>query len=181
MPAPLGSWAPTHHGAQPAQASACTAAMIADFYASCLAPSANGSACDQSWGSGEDLAHATCQNCLVTPSSNLTWGPVVNYGSSVSVNVAGCIELRDPGSAACATSVQQADECEHQACDAPCPALADFESCVAAVDQGACATYSQGAMCEASEADGGPAQACVAGATFEDLFTVAASVFCAGG
>jgi hypothetical protein len=108
-------------------------------------------------------------------------GPVVNYGTTVSVNVAGCIELLDPTNLACATSVQQADECEHQACDTPCPALGAFESCVTAVDKGACAPYVQAATCQGGEADGGAARACVAGATFGDLFAAAARAFCGGG
>jgi hypothetical protein len=188
QPATLDEWMPAaYHHAQPAQAAACTSALVADFYASCLGPTASGSACDQNWGCGddggciEDVAHATCQRCLVTPSTNPTWGPIVDYGATVSVNVAGCIELLDPANTACATSVQQADECEHEACDTACPALADFDSCVAVADEGPCATYAQGSACQAMEADGGPASACVAGATFGELFAAAAKVFCGGG
>ncbi len=182
MPARLGHWTVrAYHHAQPAQAAACTTALIDDFYASCLGPMGSTSACDQNWGSGEDIPHATCQQCLVTSSSTPTWGPVVNYGTTVSVNIAGCIELLDPTNLACATPIQQADECEHQACDTACPALADFDSCVSAADQGACAAYAQGSTCESAEADGGPAQSCVLGTTFEDLFVVAAKTFCAGG
>jgi hypothetical protein len=186
-PAGLEGWTPPpYHHAQPAQAAACTSALIADFYASCLGPDASSSACDANWGCAdggcaEDVAHATCEQCLVTPSTNVIWGPVVDYRSTVSVNVAGCIELLDPANAACPTPVQQADECQHEACDKACPALADFDSCVAVADHGVCATYVQGSDCQATEADGGPARACVAGATFGDLFAAAAQVFCGGG
>jgi hypothetical protein len=185
MPSSLAGWMPpSYQHAQPAQAAACTSALIDDFYASCLGPGASTSACDQNWGSpdsGEDLAHATCEECLVTASTSPTLGPVVNYGTTVSVNVAGCIELLDPTNLACARSVQQADECEHQACDTPCPALGAFESCVTAADKGACASYVQAATCQGSEADGGAARACAAGASFGDLFAAAARAFCGGG
>jgi hypothetical protein len=186
QPAGLAGWTPpAYHHAQPAQPAACTSALIADFYASCLGPDASSSACDENWGCGdggcaEDVAHATCERCLVTPSTNITWGPVVDYGSTVSVNVAGCIELLDPANAGCAMPVQQADQCQHEACDTACPALADFDSCVAVADQGICAAYAQGSVCQATEADGGPARACVAGAAFGDLFAAAAQVFCGG-
>jgi hypothetical protein len=187
MPADLGSWTPpAYHNAQPAQAAACTTALIDDFYASCLGPTGSESACDESWGSStEDITHATCQECLVTQSSSPMWGPIVNYetsteGDVVSVNVAGCIELLDPMKVACAMSVQEADECDHQACDTTCPGLADFDSCVMVADQGACAPFVKGATCQAAEADGGAAAACVRGMTFEDRFVAVAEVFCGG-
>ena len=182
-PASLGTWTPPpyHHG-QPAQAAACTSALLHDFYASCLGPSASTSACDDNWGSGQDvpdIAHANCEQCLVTASSSPTWGPVVNYGPTVSINVSGCIELLDPSSETCAAAVQDADECEHQACDDACPALGEFDSCVTIADQGACASFAQASACQAAEVDGGRASVC-AGATFEDLFFAVANVFCGG-
>jgi hypothetical protein len=184
MPSSLDGGLPSYHHAQPAQAAACTSALIDDFYASCLGPNASASACDQNWGSGPDvgdIAHATCQRCLVTDSTSPTWGPVVNYGTTVSVNIAGCIELLDAMNVPCAMSVQQADECEHQACDVPCASLGAFVSCVPVADKGACASYVQAATCQASEADGGAARTCVSGASFGDLYAAAARAFCGGG
>jgi len=164
-PSALGAWQPTtYHHANVALPNACTAALIADFYSSCLGPGASSTTCDPSWGSGEDTAHQDCQTCLVTPSTAESWGPLVEYGSTVSLNVAGCVELLDPGApgVSCATAVQQADECEHQACDATCPvtddtSFANWRACVAASATGACATYTGAAGCAQSEADAGPA------------------------
>jgi hypothetical protein len=156
--------------------------MLADYYGSCLGPASSETACGQNWGAGEDIAHATCAECLVTPGTSVTWGPLVSFGTAgiVSVNVAGCIELLDPADVACATPVQAELECEHEACESACPGPVQFPSCVAAADEGACASYAHGATCTLAEADGGAAASCVAGATFEDLFLVAAKVFCGG-
>jgi hypothetical protein len=188
-PAALGSWQPPpYRHASPVQPTACTAALIADFYASCLGPMASAAACDASWGNNQDATHQTCQSCLVTPVTAATWGAVVQFGSgaTVSLNVGGCIELLDAnatGGVACATSVQQADECEHKACDATCPvtddaSFADWKACIAAASAGACAAYTAAAGCARSELDAGPAARCISGAAFQDQFTAIASVFC---
>jgi hypothetical protein len=185
-PASLGSWkASPYHHASAAQPAACTTALIADFYASCLGPSASTTACNPTWGTGEDTAHQTCQGCLVTPESAATWGALVSFGSTVSLNVAGCIELLDPGApgVTCATFVQQADECEHRACDATCPvtddaSFANWRACVSAAGTSVCAAYAGPAGCAQSQHDAGPALRCVNGATFEEQYAAIAAVFC---
>nr|UXE44429.1 hypothetical protein Hi04_10k_c2441A_00002 [uncultured bacterium] len=89
-PAPLDEWvAPGYRHAQARQPLACGATLIQDFYASCLGPDATNDGCNQSWGAGEDLAHQTCQNCLVTASAATAWGPLVNYGMTVGSVVTG--------------------------------------------------------------------------------------------
>jgi hypothetical protein len=81
--------------------------------------------------------------------------------------------------------VQQADECEHQACDATCPvtddaSFADWRACVSASGASVCAAYTGPAACAQSQASGdaGPALRCVNGATFEDQYSAIAAVFC---
>jgi len=188
-PSSLDEWvAPAYHPAQPKE-SVCSALLINDFYNSCLGPSASSGACAQSWGAGEDTAHTLCQACLITPSSGVTWGPLVDYGNgsgqgTVSVNVAGCVELLDPARVTCATSVQQADECQHQACDAICPvsddtSFANWQACIGAAANGPCLGYLMSAGCVTSE-DAGPAATCVSGTDFESEFIDIATVFCGG-
>lgn len=189
-PPSLDEWVPPpYHHAQPPQA-ACSTLMINDFYNSCLGASESSNACAQNWGAGEDTAHSLCQACLITPTSATTWGPLVDYGSgngqgTVSVNVAGCVELLDPSHDSCATSVQQADECQHQACDPTCPvtdstSFANWEACVGAAAAGPCATYLASAACVNAE-DAGPAATCVSGPDFQTEFIDIATVFCGGG
>jgi hypothetical protein len=184
-PAPLDEWTPPqYHPSDGAQPTACTAAMISDFYSSCLADTATQATCNQNWGTSEDAAHQTCQTCLVTDSLQPAWGPLVNFGTTVSLNVGGCIELLDPSQHGCAMSVQAADECEHQVCDMACPvadaaSFTNYQQCVHAAVSGVCASYAQPAQCQNVE-DAGPAAACVTGATFQDLFASVAKAFCGG-
>jgi len=188
-PAPLDEWVPpAYHSAQAVQ-HACSTLMINDFYNSCLGPSSSSGACAQDWGAGEDVAHSVCQACLITPSTSTTWGPLVNYGSAggtgtVSVNVAGCVELLDASKQSCAASVQLADECQHEACDATCPvtdatAFANWQQCIGAASQTSCLGYLTSAACVNAE-DAGPAATCVTGADFETEFIDIATVFCGG-
>jgi hypothetical protein len=193
-PAALDEGVPgIYHHAQPVEPSACTVLLLNDYYTSCLGPQASATTCDQAWGAGEDTQHATCQSCILTQSSATKWGALVDYslggdageGGIVSVNVAGCIEILDPSQLPCAESVQQADECEHAACDAVCPvndaaSFANWEACVNASANGECLTYATSAQCESGE-DSGPAAACVTGSDFQDQFMAVATVFCGGG
>jgi hypothetical protein len=142
--------------------------------------------CDPAWGSGQDAVHQACQDCLVTPVSAATWGAVIQFGPTVSLNVGGCIEMLDPGPSgvACATSVQQADDCEHKACDATCPvtddaSFANWKACVSASASGTCASYTAAAACASrQELDAGPAARCINAPTFQDQFTAIGQVFC---
>jgi hypothetical protein len=188
-PPTLDDWvAPAYHHAQTIEA-VCSLLMVNDFYNSCLSASATSNACAQNWGAGEDMEHTLCQACLITPSSETTWGPLVDYGNgsgqgTVSVNVAGCVELLDPTHATCATSVQQADECQHAACDPSCPvtdstSFSNWQACVDAAATGPCGTYLSSAACVNAE-DAGPAAACVSGPDFETEFIDIATVFCSG-
>jgi hypothetical protein len=160
-PANLDEWnAGSYRHAEGVQPSACNALLLNDYYASCLGPTSTQDACNQSWGAGEDAAHATCQTCILTPSSASLWGPLIDYGTggdggaggTVSVNVAGCVEILDPSQLTCAMSVQLADECQHAACDPGCPvsdaaSFADWQACIDASAQGVCLAYLQSASC----------------------------------
>ena len=193
-PASLDEWhAGAYHHAEAVQPSACDGPLLNDYFASCLGPDASPETCNQGWGAGEDPAHATCQNCLVTAASSSVWGPLVDYGTgadggaggTVSVNVAGCVEILDPSQLTCVMSVQQADECQHAACDPVCPvsdstSFASWQSCIGAAAAGECTGYLQSASCVNGE-DAGPAATCVTGQTFQDEFFAIAHVFCGGG
>jgi hypothetical protein len=191
-PANLDEWqAGAYHHAQVVQPTACTSLLINDYYNACLGSMASQESCDEDWGAGEDAAHATCQSCILTSSTASMWGPLVDYGTgadggaggTVSVNVAGCVEILDPSQLSCAMSVQEADECQHAACDPGCPvsdatSFADWQACIGATGgQSECGAYLQSAACVNGE-DAGPAAACVTGKTFEDVFFSIATVFC---
>jgi len=193
-PASLDEWhADAYHHAQAVQPSACDSILLSDYYSSCLGPSSSQESCNLAWGAGEDAAHATCQNCILTPASASVWGPLVDYttggdggaGGTVGVNVAGCVEILDPSQLSCAMSAQLAEACQHSACDPVCPvsdatSFGDWQACIGAAAAGECAGYLQAAACITAE-DAGPAAACVTGKSFQDEFFSIAAVFCGGG
>jgi hypothetical protein len=186
-PAPLDEWTPPAYIHAQAVQHVCTTAMLQDFYTSCLGPMQSATACGLNWGAGEDVAHSVCQACIITPSSGMTLGPLINYGNgsgsgTVSVNVAGCVELLDPSKESCAASVQLADECQHAACDATCPvtdetAFLNWQACTNAASQTSCAADVTAAGCVNAE-DAGPAATCLSGADFQSQFLAIAPVFC---
>jgi hypothetical protein len=107
-----------------------------------------------------------------------------------SPNLAGCIELKDPGNGvACATKVQQSTACEHKACDSVCPldstqtqaSFNNWVQCVNAADQGVCQTYADAASACTNNEQTGPAASCFPSTNdFAHSFPIYASLFCGG-
>ena len=127
-------------------------------------------------------AYAACADCILTPAGSARLGPIVDYGGFVGKNVAGCIELADPGSLPCATAVQALTGCELKACSANCPvgdapSLAAYYQCADYADGTGCATYSAMASCEGAELDGGAASIC-GNAAFKDFYDAVVPLFC---
>ncbi|HEY8090908.1 MAG TPA: hypothetical protein VIF09_23765, partial [Polyangiaceae bacterium] len=100
------------------------------------------------------------------------------------VNVAGCLELTDPGALSCSMALAGVLECGHAACDLVCPAsdvpsLQQYEACVkiATGPGGGCPPTS----C-LSQVDAAAASPCMPGpdAGTDDLFLAVAPVFCGG-
>src|SRR5579883_3419790 len=60
----MGWMPPAYVHAATARPSACPGTYVQDFYTDCLGPSANTQACNGTWYTGADLAHATCVACL---------------------------------------------------------------------------------------------------------------------
>ncbi|MGD0529649.1 MAG: MYXO-CTERM sorting domain-containing protein [Polyangiaceae bacterium] len=194
-PAPIAAsfTPPAYVHAVPHQ-NACSAQLIADYYAQCLDAAATPQTC-AIWTNMPDAAHAACEACLVTPSTASAYGPVVqtSFGGGTflvnETNTAGCIELADPAGLACATKLQDRSDCDDTACAAQCPVSDDtsfdlWQQCLDNADQAAtsCQSYYDATSCAQSEMpDGGVAQACfptVANATFEDYYDAIAPVFC---
>lgn len=183
-PALPSQWAPPayKHASAP-QPAACTSALIDDFYSSCLALNATAASCNVNWGN-PDSAHQRCATCLQTQSNAATWGPLVLYpNKTVSLNFAGCIEIKDAQNVTCSVNVQAVDACVHAACDARCPIADDNQSffnwqqCIGAARAGSCAALVAAAACRDAEADAAAAD-CVSGAEFAAAFPRIAAVFC---
>jgi len=163
-------------------AGACTQTFITSFYDNCLAPNATMATCAP-WGSSGDATHKACAACLITADSASAYGALIEHKGTVSVNIPGCMELKDSANGlTCAKAYQASEMCNDAACAANCPVTDDasfqlYQACVQQAAANGCKTYSQAAACANAEADGG-ASVCFQGMTFQDLYNSVAPVFC---
>jgi hypothetical protein len=156
----------------------CTGLSIVDYYNACLGPKASTSEC-----AARHMIDSTCVDCIITPDTAPYYGPIVQHMEVAQENVAGCIELLDPGNTMCAYNVQQSVACDVAACSANCPVkdqatFDDYNNCVSQADTGVCANYTKAAGCAYAEADGGAASRCLQ-ATFRDYYYEVVPIFCA--
>jgi hypothetical protein len=170
-----------YHPATAAWQGVCTQAETDTFYADCLGSTATSSACA---GFKSDSRYSVCVACIETPQSASHYGPLVDYGSFIAPNVAGCIELTDPNGLACATKIQTATACELAACQANCPvngspdSLAAYDSCTKAADDGVCQSYALAASsCRRAEQDSGLSAPCL-NSDFASYYSEVVPVFC---
>jgi hypothetical protein len=176
-PASAEGWTATWVPPTGASQGACAAQDLSNLYAACFGASATDDTCN-SYQSN----NPTCAACVLSASTDSSWGPVVVFGDTTTINQPGCLALVDPAEGTCAQAAQAQTECEHALCDPSCPvsdsaSLTAWQQCVAQADDGACAAYG-GSTCLASAlaADGG-GDAC-GGADFATAFTTVATVFC---
>ena len=157
---------------------------IHDFYDACLGSAATATACDQF---RQD--NAACVACILTPSSAPHYGPLIDFTTYVTANVAGCIEVApkaagvaDPDALACAESVQALMGCEVAACGANCAvhdsaSLASYQACASASEAAGCAPWATAASCADGEQDaGGLASACLG--SFPAFYDAIVPLFC---
>jgi len=183
-PADVTTFAPQPYvHAKDAHQGACTDAQIHAFYDDCLAPTATQQTCAPFSGSSASTENKACAACIVSRDSDPKLGPLVEHKGTISVNVAGCMEIADPANGlACAKAYQAADACERAACSANCPVTdeASFQlylACVSDAAKTGCASFTSALACVSAEADAG-ASACFAGQTFADSYLAVAPIFC---
>jgi hypothetical protein len=165
-------WVPPTGAAQ----GACAPQDIANVYAACFGAGATDDTC-----SSYEANSPTCASCVFSASTDPSWGPIVGFADTIAVNQPGCLDLVDPGEAACAQAAESQTECEHALCDASCPvtdtpSFEAWEQCAAEADQGACAGY-DGTCLDADLAGDGGGASC-GGADFATAFANVATVFC---
>jgi hypothetical protein len=161
----------------------CTQTQIDAIYTSCLGPSATQASCEAIIGMGASASDLACSTCVFSEDDDPTHGPIIDRGSTVAINLPGCVELLDPNGLACAKSLQAADRCEVDACSANCPvsdaaSLSLYDSCIETVAEGGCSTFEMATGCADNEADGGPAAGCFAGSTFLQQYDAVVALFC---
>jgi hypothetical protein len=170
-----------YHPAAAAWQGVCTQDDIDQFYNTCLGPTPDAGACHAI--SQPDAADAACVRCLVTPYTADRYGPLIDHGTFITENVAGCIELTDPSGLSCAKAEAALVGCELSACEANCPVVdatsrAAYDACASEADSSGCQAYATMAACtmDAGSTDAG-STACSA-SSFELFFKYAAKLFC---
>jgi hypothetical protein len=181
-PGDVSSFTPSHHPANPHRG-ACTQRLIDDFYSACLGLDSI-LPCSVFFAADADALHKACADCILTPSTAPTYGPVISKKGTVDLNVAGCMELADSvNGLACGMAYDASNQCVDAACAATCPvtdeaSLQRYQACVQQASASGCLNYTQAAKCADAEADGGPASICFSGQTFQDLYNNIVPLFC---
>jgi hypothetical protein len=150
------------------------------FFDRCLAPDATPDGCATFQS---NVANAECAKCILTPDSAPThdgYGPLINHGTFISTNVAGCLELTDPNALSCAKALQALGGCELRACEANCPvhdqaSRAAYDTCASHADRVGCQSYETAAACVNGEVAAAPS--CLL-PTFADFYYAVVPLFC---
>jgi hypothetical protein len=127
--------------------------------------------------------YPACASCILTPDTADHYGPLIQHGGFVTGNVAGCLELTDPGELSCAKSVQALDECELASCEANCPVtdtgtFNNYMSCAMNADVGGCTPYESAAeACAYPLTDAGPESTCFV-SDFTTFYYSVVPLFC---
>jgi hypothetical protein len=177
-PSSAAGWSPTWVPPTGASQGLCAPQDIANLYAACFGADATDATC-----SAYESGSPTCASCVLSASTDASWGAVVVFADTTVVNEPGCLDLVDPAEATCAEAAESQTECEHALCDANCPvsdapSLAAWQECAAEADQGGCGGYGGSCLDAVLGADGGGATC--GGADFATAFTNVATVFCGG-
>ncbi len=189
MPADVSTFQPPAYvSASGAGQGKCTPAQIQTFYDDCLAPNVTQATCAPFNGTTATPENKACYQCIITRDTDTKFGPVVEHKGVVSINLPGCMELRDAAKGLmCAKAYQAADGCNRAACAANCLVIDDasfqvFQACVKEAEMNGCKSYEQGAACATEEADSGSEAAiCFRGKTFHDLYNDVVPIFCGAG
>jgi hypothetical protein len=183
QPADVETYIPgDYHPATAAWQGVCTGDEIQAFYDACLGPGASPADCKAL--SAPDAAGAECAACILTPDSASAYGPLIDHGTFITNNVAGCIQLTFTGELSCAKAEAALGGCELAACEANCPVenaatRTAYDSCASAADTAGCQSYEQMASCAQSLAqdDAGAAALCLS-PSFEAFYDAVVPLFC---
>jgi hypothetical protein len=160
---------------------ACVATSLGDpiqaFYDACLGNSATNDLC-----AAFATDYTACAACILTPDTADHYGPLINHGGFVTGNIAGCLELTDPGQLSCAKSVQALSQCELASCQANCPvadapSLDAYNACAAQADETGCMSFSTAASCADWLPDASGAAACLV-SDFKQFYDAVVPLFC---
>ncbi|HEY5240167.1 MAG TPA: hypothetical protein VIJ22_01825, partial [Polyangiaceae bacterium] len=92
VPADLSSWKPPAYVPAKTVPGACAPGDIAGYDAACISTSTM----SQSACMAFQTAHAACNACINSKSTDSSWGPLVSYGGVANINLGGCLQLAAP-------------------------------------------------------------------------------------
>jgi hypothetical protein len=127
--------------------------------------------------------YPACASCILTPDTADHYGPLIQHGGFVTGNVAGCLELTDPGALSCAKSVQALDQCQLASCEANCPVtdtntFGAYNHCAAQAAGNGCGAYdTAAATCTDTLGDAGPEAMCLV-TDFTTFYYSVVPLFC---
>lgn len=185
-PGDVASFEPTWKAPVPPSAK-CTQAQIDALLDCLLDENADQTACKTITA---DKNNKDCGACLLTPSSAAKYGPVISADGLVSVNLAGCIAIKEGDLSAngCGAKFQALNQCGDEACAANCPVTDDasfaaYQKCTQAAEAGACSKFAGDAACiDDLVKEGGAAEDCdlQSAGSFIDNAKKYAGIFCGG-
>ena len=159
----------------------CSDEEITDFYNDCFNGEADSGASVEACDAFKARS-PSCAACILTPQTASHLGPILEFGGLATANVAGCIELTDPGGLMCAKALQAFTGCQLAACEANCP-VSDpasgnaFAGCADMVEVTGCASYTTAAeQCQEAVGDAG-AGVCFL-PSFSAFYTAVVPLFC---
>lgn len=170
------SFTPAWHAQKGAKGD-CYTSEIDGFWTACLDTAATQTTCSN-FANG--FSTGICYACLVSASTESTWGAIVTYTGFSDVNVGGCYALAG-ASSACSHAVQYAAECDVAYCGKTCGKTdADYASCSAAANGagGACATYASDASTKCTGVSAAVKASCDQTSNQQASFKSLAAVFC---
>lgn len=186
-PKSLKGWMPPAFVPPHAAQNVCTQNQIQSFWDACRGPQATMNTC-----STFTNANMACSSCLLTKSTDSSWGPLVSDGGITFINTAGCIALMNDMS--CAKADEALLACYEAACDTSCPVsdffapdhsqtLDDWRKCQNVAIAGDCQSYGVTRQNACVEDAGTAAAFCdlQQGQTFQDGYFKLAPMFCSGG
>lgn len=182
-PGDVSTFSPQWHPPA-AHSTVCSAQQVTDILTCIFDGNANQTFCDSV---NNNTANQPCANCLLTPDTAPSYGPIVITGQIGSLNTAGCIAVKtgNTTSSGCGAKYAAARQCADAACSDNCPgsdsvALQELQQCETDALGGDCSTYASAADSCATPllAPDGGAAACSLGSTFLDAAINMGKIFC---
>jgi hypothetical protein len=161
--------------------SACTSSQISTYVTDCIADEDAG-ACSSFEGDTTNF------DCMLSPlsSSETEYGPLLNAGGAIELNLGGCVALKDPCQTPCAVALEAELQCLEATCGVVCPltdmaAETAYDDCLDKAATCSCLPETKVADDCQTELVGTPAAVCFPVMDFVMGAETLGMIFCGGG